>query len=73
MAHNCNPEDCCGGREDCPDDDILSVLDAAKHVKMHPHTIRRLAEQGKMPGKKIGKDWQFSKSVLDEWLVTALK
>ena len=72
MAHNCNPEDCCGGQEDCPDNDSLDSVETAEYLKMHVKTVIRLAKEGKIPGKKIGSEWQFSRSVLDKWLTSAL-
>lgn len=44
-------------------------LDAlAAYLHMTPGQIKRLVERGKIPGRKVGGDWRFSKSEIHHWL-----
>ena len=38
-------------------DELYSTKEAAKRLKLSPDHIRRLLEQGKIEGKKLGHDW----------------
>jgi excisionase family DNA binding protein len=33
-------------------------------------TVQRQAKAGRLPGRRIGKEWRFSRSVLLEWLAS---
>lgn len=48
--------------------DILTVNDAAELLGISPYTVRKQARQGLIPGRKIGKEWRFSRESLVEWL-----
>ncbi len=37
--------------------ELLSTKDAGYRLGLSPEHVRRLLEQGKMKGKKIGRDW----------------
>lgn len=52
--------------------DILTIEQVAKHLKLQPQTIYKWAQEGQIPGAKVGKEWRFRKSILDEWLDTAI-
>lgn len=38
---------------------VVSVKELAKFLKMTDLTVYRLANAGKIPGKKFGKQWRF--------------
>lgn len=42
-------------------DEILTASEAAALLKVHKRTVYRLAEQGAIPGSRIGHRWRFSK------------
>ena len=50
------------------DDEVLSVEEAAKLLKVPPATIRREARAGRLPGRHVGKQWRFARSALIDWL-----
>ena len=50
------------------DDEVLTIDELASFLKLKRQTIYRLAQQGKLPGAKIGKEWRFRKSIIEEWL-----
>ncbi len=47
---------------------VLTVKDAAEYLNLSEMTILRLANQGLIPGWKIGRQWRFSREVLVEHL-----
>lgn len=51
---------------------VMTSLEAAEYLKMHVKTVCRLAKEGKIPAKKVGSEWRFLRSVLDNWLAESL-
>jgi excisionase family DNA binding protein len=48
--------------------DVLTVEDAARYLRISKDALRRLAAQGKIPGRQIDRQWRFLKAALDDWL-----
>lgn len=57
---------------DDPIGQVMTSLEAADYLKMHVKTVCRLAKEGKIPAKKVGSEWRFLRSVLDNWLAESL-
>lgn len=47
---------------------ILNSREAAKFLRVSPETVIREARAGRLPGRRIGKEWRFSRMALLEWL-----
>ncbi len=47
--------------------EILTIGEVAGYLKVPVSTVYRLAERGKLPGHKVGRQWRFHKVVLDDW------
>ncbi|MEM6846128.1 MAG: helix-turn-helix domain-containing protein [Bacteroidota bacterium] len=47
--------------------DIMTLEEVANYLKMKPQTIYTWAQSGKIPAAKIGKEWRFRRSIVDEW------
>jgi excisionase family DNA binding protein len=47
--------------------EVLTIRDVASYLKLPVSTVYRLAERRDLPGHKVGRQWRFHKSVLDEW------
>ena len=47
-------------------EEILTVRDVAAYLKLDERTIYNLANQKKLPAIKLGKQWRFKKSDIDE-------
>jgi excisionase family DNA binding protein len=48
-------------------DDIMTLEEVAKYLKLKPQTIYTWAQNDKIPAAKLGKEWRFRKSVIDKW------
>ncbi len=55
-----------------PDEEIMTIEEVAKYLKMRPQTIYKWAQEGKLPGAKLGKEWRFRKHLLDEWIDSSI-
>ncbi len=51
------------------DDQIMTVKEVAKYLKVHTSTVYRLAQAGTLPRFKIGGDWRFNKESVDRWRI----
>jgi len=47
---------------------IISLRDASKKCGLSPDHLRRLAEQGKLDAKKIGRNWITTKEAITEYM-----
>ena len=48
--------------------EILNPQEAAEFLRVPLLTVQRQAKAGRLPGRRIGKEWRFSRTVLLEWL-----
>ena len=48
--------------------EYLTVEQVAKRFGVNPTTVYRLAQQGELPGFKIGGQWRFSEEMLESWV-----
>ena len=51
-----------------PASDIFTVGEVAAYLKLPISTVYRLAERRDIPGHKVGRQWRFQRTVIDEWL-----
>ena len=49
-------------------EELLTLREAAKKLRVSEVTLYRLARQGKIPAVKVGGGWRFKPEVLDAWL-----
>ncbi|GIV14919.1 MAG: hypothetical protein KatS3mg022_0354 [Armatimonadota bacterium] len=56
--------------EESTSPEVMSVRELAEYLRISVHTVYRLAEQGKLPGRKVGKHWRFHRDVIVAWLAT---
>ncbi len=46
----------------------ISLSEVAEYLCVAEVTIYRWLEKGKIPAHKIGKQWRFKPSMIDEWV-----
>ena len=49
-------------------DSVLTITELSAYLKISKSTLYKLAQEGKLPGQKIGRHWRFHKVVIDRWL-----
>ncbi len=50
------------------EDEVLTIREVAKYLKMNERSIYKLAHQGLIPTVKIASQWRFRKDLIDAWL-----
>jgi PTS system nitrogen regulatory IIA component len=48
-------------------DEIMTLEEVAKYLKLKPQTIYTWAQNDKIPAAKLGKEWRFKRSIIDKW------
>ncbi len=48
--------------------EVLFIDEAAALLGVHPVTLRRLASEGRVPARKVGREWRFNRAGLMAWL-----
>lgn len=48
--------------------EIITVPEVAKMLSLSEITVYRLAKLGKIPARKVGRCWRFSKQAIEKWL-----
>ncbi|MCA9937257.1 MAG: helix-turn-helix domain-containing protein [Anaerolineales bacterium] len=49
------------------DDNVMTVKEVSSYLKLAESTVYRLAQDGRLPGRKFGGTWRFSRKALDKW------
>jgi len=48
--------------------ELMTVEEVADYLRVTKKTIYRLLERGTIPATKVGRQWRFDRSLIDEWL-----
>jgi excisionase family DNA binding protein len=48
--------------------DVLTTAQLADLLQVDEKAVRDLARRGELPGRKIGRDWRFSRGAVLAWL-----
>lgn len=51
-----------------PTDAVFTVDDLVLYLKLPKSTVYKLAQEGKIPGQKVGRHWRFHRESIDAWL-----
>jgi excisionase family DNA binding protein len=46
----------------------FSVEEVAAHLRVSKETVYRWLEKGKIPAHRVGKQWRFKPTEVDEWV-----
>ena len=47
---------------------VMTIDELSAYLKISKSTLYKLAQEGKVPGQKVGRHWRFHKDVVDQWL-----
>jgi excisionase family DNA binding protein len=50
------------------DDNVLTLDEAVSFLKISKSAPYKLLESGRIPARKLGRRWRFSRTDLDQWL-----
>ena len=45
----------------------MTIEEVAAYLKIPKSTVYILAQEGKIPCQKVGRQWRFRKEVIDRW------
>lgn len=48
--------------------EVMTIDELAEYLKVSKSSLYKLAQQGKVPGQKVGKHWRFHKNAIDVWI-----
>jgi len=48
----------------------MTIDDLAAYLQVSKSSLYKLAQDGKVPGQKVGKHWRFHKEAIDRWLTS---
>lgn len=54
-----------------PTDAVLTIDDLVTYLKLPKSTVYKLAQEGKVPGQKVGRHWRFHRPTIDQWLANS--
>jgi excisionase family DNA binding protein len=46
----------------------MTIDEVSKFLRVHRSTVYRLVRKGELPAFKVGDQWRFNKSQVDQWL-----
>ena len=49
-------------------DNVFTIGELAAYLKISKSTLYKLAQEGSLPGVKVGRHWRFHKDAVDAWL-----
>lgn len=47
---------------------LMTLDELAKYLRMKKVTIYKHAQEGRIPGFKVGSKWRFKKTTVDKWI-----
>lgn len=50
------------------EEDVITLKEAAKYLKVHAMTLYKMVKAGRMPAAKVGGQWRLRKSLINLWL-----
>lgn len=51
-----------------PKSELLTVVETCRYLKITPRTLYRYLRNRQIPAFKLGKEWRFVRSDLEQWI-----
>jgi excisionase family DNA binding protein len=61
-----------GDGDPAPSDAVFTIDDLVAYLKLPKSTVYKLAQEGKIPGQKVGRHWRFHRPTIEEWLASPM-
>ena len=52
---------------------LMTLAEVAAYLKVAEKTVSRMLQRGQIPAVKVANQWRFSRSALNEWLMTGMR
>lgn len=56
-------------KEIIQEESLLTLKQIVKYLQLSSSSVYSLVQNNKIPAYKVGKQWRFKKSEIDEWLL----
>jgi len=56
------------GPADVPTNSVFTIDELEINLKLPKRTLYKLAQEGTIPGHKVGRLWRFKRDTIDRWL-----
>jgi excisionase family DNA binding protein len=56
------------GNQSPPPPEVMTIDELAVYLQVSKSSLYKLAQDGKVPGQKVGRHWRFHREALDRWL-----
>lgn len=51
-----------------PPPEVMTIDELAVYLQVSKSSLYKLAQDGKVPGQKVGRHWRFHRAAIDAWL-----
>jgi len=51
----------------------MTLAEIASYLKVAQKSVLRMLQKGEIPGAKVGSQWRFLRSVVDDWLISRMQ
>jgi excisionase family DNA binding protein len=51
-----------------PPPEVMTIDELAVYLQVSKSSLYKLAQDGKVPGQKVGRHWRFHRATIDRWL-----
>lgn len=48
--------------------EVMTIDDVATYLRIPVSSAYKLAQDGKIPGQKVGRHWRFHRATLENWI-----
>ncbi|MBE7556740.1 MAG: helix-turn-helix domain-containing protein [Anaerolineales bacterium] len=48
--------------------EVMTIREVSTYLRIPQSSLYKLAQEGKIPGKKVGRHWRFHRAAIDDWL-----
>ena len=48
--------------------EVMTIREVAEYLRIPQSSLYKLAQEGKIPARKVGRHWRFHREAIDDWL-----